>query len=93
MAETKAVRCTVHGRVQGVGFRYTTVKQAHRLGLTGWVRNDYDGTVEVVAEGPEQAVRRLVDRLKKGPPAARVTRVDVSWVAPAGTYDRFTVAH
>ena len=93
MSKAKAVRCTVHGRVQGVGFRYTMVKQAQRLGLTGWIRNDPDGTVEVVAEGDEQALRRFVEKLKKGPPAARVTDVDVSWGSPTETYDRFTVAH
>jgi len=69
----------VHGQVQGVGFRYFVWRQAKALGLTGWVRNRRDGTVEVVAEGPERALKLLLAVLYEGPPAARVEDVEVTW--------------
>lgn len=72
----------VEGRVQGVGFRWWTVRTAREEGLTGWVRNRVDGTVEVQAAGPREALDRFAERLGKGPPAARVT--EVREVAPEG---------
>lgn len=71
-----ALRATVHGRVQGVGFRDATVAQALRLGLHGWVRSDEDGTVRVHAEGEAPAVDRLRDFIAAGPAAARVEYVE-----------------
>lgn len=65
----------VTGRVQGVGFRYFTLKTAQRLGLHGWVRNDEDGTVELVARGTAHALAALEAALAKGPPAAAVDSV------------------
>ena len=65
----------VEGRVQGVWFRDSTRQEAIRLGLTGWVKNRFDGTVEVVAEGPREKVETLVSWCHHGPPAARVTGV------------------
>ena len=69
------VRLTIEGRVQGVWFRESTRKEAARLGVYGWVRNKPDGTVEVVAEGPEDKVKRLAAWCRQGPTSARVTRV------------------
>lgn len=66
----------MHGRVQGVGFRWWTRTQAQRLGVTGTVRNRTDGTVEVRAHGPEQALASLQRLLHSGPPGARVERVE-----------------
>ncbi len=66
----------VHGRVQGVGFRYFAVTCAEALGVTGWVRNTPDGSVEVHAEGDEDQLRDLASDLSRGPRYARVTRVD-----------------
>ena len=66
----------VHGRVQGVWYRGWTVDQATALGLDGWVRNRRDGTVEILVSGPETAIEALVERCRKGPPAARVERVE-----------------
>lgn len=66
----------ISGRVQGVGFRWWTVREARRLGLRGTVRNRPDGTVEVHAAGPDAALARLAERLREGPPHARVERVD-----------------
>jgi acylphosphatase len=77
-------RVIVHGQVQGVFFRDTTRRLAERNGVTGWVRNTWDGTVEAVFEGEPDAVERLVDFCRKGPRGAFVERVDVSEEAPEG---------
>lgn len=66
----------VHGRVQGVGFRWWTHRTASRLGLSGSVRNLPDGTVEVRARGTPDAIRELESRLQRGPSSARVRRVE-----------------
>jgi len=78
----RAVRVVVSGRVQGVGFRFTTCDLAAALGLDGWVRNRADGTVEVVAAGPPAAVERLLAFLRRGPAAARVVDTVVVPVTP-----------
>ena len=62
----------MHGRVQGVGFRYTTERRARALELTGYVRNEADGTVLVVAEGRPDRLGKLLDWVRRGPPGARV---------------------
>lgn len=72
------VRVVVRGRVQGVGFRYATVRRARELGVTGWVRNRGDGSVELVAQGPADAVAALVDWCGHGPDSARVDSVAVA---------------
>jgi DNA ligase D-like protein (predicted 3'-phosphoesterase) len=85
-----ATRVAVKGRVQGVFFRDTTVKLAHRLGIFGWVRNGDDGTVLVHAEGPEEAVDELIAFLRQGPPAAAVEDVEVEDVKVEG-HEQFAV--
>jgi len=86
-----AIRATVTGRVQGVFFRDTTVERAHDLGVLGWVRNGEDGrTVLVHAEGPPDAVDRLVAFLREGPPRAEVEAVDVATVKAEG-HEQFAV--
>jgi len=67
----------ISGRVQGVGFRYSMRVEARRLGVTGWVRNRHDGSVEAVAQGPAEAVEALLEWSRHGPPGARVTDVQV----------------
>jgi acylphosphatase len=69
----------VDGRVQGVYYRASTQAQAQALGLRGWVRNLPDGRVELRAQGTRGRVEALIDWCRKGPPAARVTSVDVDW--------------
>ncbi len=76
--------------MQGVGFRYATVGEARRLGLSGWVRNEGDGMVRVHAEGPGEAVDGLVEFLRKGPPGARVDEVEVEAVEVEG-HEQFAV--
>ncbi len=71
-----SLRVRVHGKVQGVWFRGWAVAQATDLGINGWVRNRFDGTVEAVIEGPEAAVREMLARCRRGPDAARVDGVE-----------------
>jgi acylphosphatase len=69
---------SIHGRVQGVGYRDALCREAERLGVTGWVRNRADGTVEALAHGAPGAVDALVAWTRRGPAPARVTEVRVS---------------
>jgi acylphosphatase len=85
------VELSVHGRVQGVWYRGSAERQARVLGLVGYAENLDDGTVLVVAEGDERSVETLVAWCRVGPPAARVTRVDVTRRAPTGEFSRFEV--
>jgi acylphosphatase len=87
------VHCIVHGLVQGVAFRASTLHQARRLGLRGWVRNCSDGTVEILAEGEPASVQRLVDWCQHGPPGARVTQVEVHWEEPVGDLTPFEIRY
>ena len=77
-------RIVVHGHVQGVWFRDSTRREAERLGVTGWVRNTAEGTVEAVVEGPAEAVEAIVAWCRTGPPDARVTAVEVREEPPEG---------
>jgi acylphosphatase len=74
--QRKAVRLVIKGRVQGVGYRWWAVQTARRLGLDGWVRNRRDGTVELVAVGPDEALEALIWACRQGPSAAQVASVD-----------------
>jgi acylphosphatase len=78
MIDARCRRLRIHGLVQGVGFRYSLHREAQRLGLAGWVRNRRDGTVEAVVAGPASCVEALVAWAHRGPPSARVTRVEVT---------------
>jgi acylphosphatase len=91
MPDLARLRAIVHGYVQGVGFRYFVVRQGNALGLAGYVRNRWDGTVEVVAEGPRPALESLLALLRRGPSEAEVERVDVSWETYSGQFGRFEV--
>lgn len=75
---TEARRYLVRGRVQGVGFRWFVEREAHTLGIAGWVRNNHDGSVEVLAQGTRDQLSGLRSRLREGPPAARVDAVEES---------------
>ncbi len=77
----------IHGRVQGVGYRWSMAFEAERLGVTGWVRNRRDGTVEAVISGDEAALDKLFDWAERGPPGAHVTKVDIH--AASGEFFRF----
>lgn len=88
--EKRAIRVRVRGRVQAVGFRDATLRQARRLGVLGWVRNGEDGTVLVHAEGPPPALERFVEFLGQGPRAARVEGVEVDEAKVEG-HEQFAV--
>lgn len=79
-----AYRYTVFGRVQGVGYRYFALRQAELLGIVGFARNHPDGRVEVVAEGAEDALAELEDRLREGPGFAAVDGVEREDLEPRG---------
>lgn len=85
------VRIHVSGRVQGVFYRSNTRRRALGLGLKGWVRNLPDGRVEVVVEGEEDQVDRLMQWCRRGPPSALVTDLDVEPETPTGEFKTFRV--
>ena len=92
-AERRRVRIIVGGRVQGVAFRFNTVRAAERLSLNGWVRNCYGGTVEIVTEGAPADVEALIEWCRVGPPGSRVTSMDFR-DEPTGTpLDGFEVRY
>ena len=84
MSDAEAVHLFVHGRVQGVFFRASTQKVAEGLGLTGWVKNCHDGSVEVHAEGDKEKLEELVAWCRQGPSMASVSDVDLSWTEAEG---------
>jgi acylphosphatase len=84
-------RIRVAGLVQGVFYRQSTALEAARLGLSGTVRNLFDGSVEVVAEGARGEVEALVAWCRRGPPSARVEALEVTWEPPRGEAGPFSV--
>ncbi len=85
------VKMIVHGRVQGVGFRYTTQMIAQQLGITGWVRNAYDGTVHIEAEGEEPLMKQFVAKIKEGPRFSEVTHVEEVYLDESGGFHFFDI--
>jgi acylphosphatase len=81
----------VRGRVQGVGFRYFVLRQARALGLTGWVANEPDGSVRAVAEGATEAIDRLDDILRSGPPGAVVDEMSAVRMPGIGGFEGFSI--
>ena len=81
----------VTGRVQGVYFRGFTRNQAHFLGLSGWVRNEHDGSVSLEAEGPRVALERLLVAVQRGPSGAHVDHVAAEWSEATGEYEGFAI--
>ena len=91
-ANTEArLHAVVEGRVQGVGYRYFVEDEAMSLDLKGWVRNLWDGRVEVVAEGQRQALEKLLVALRRGPRASSVTDIQVEWSPSTGGFTHFTI--
>jgi acylphosphatase len=88
---SRRVRAIVSGRVQGVSYRASTASEARRLGVVGWVRNRFDGTVELEVEGEPECVARLLVWCESGPPAARVIEVVVEELVPRGDETAFAV--
>ena len=89
--ERAASRFIVTGRVQAVGFRYWAQKSAIQLHITGWVRNNPDGAVEILAEGDQKDLTRLHTLLKSGPSLSHVTGVEILPVTPTQVFKNFSV--
>lgn len=89
----KRVHLIVSGDVQGVGFRSWAFRQAQGLGLTGWVKNRDDGSVELVAEGLQVQLEELVKRCQRGPEVALIQHVDSTWENVTGEFVRFEVVY
>lgn len=87
----QARRFLVRGRVQGVGFRWFVEREAHILGIAGWVRNNADGSVEVLAMGTREQLAGLHSRLREGPRAARVDSVEGADTEPVAGLNSFQV--
>jgi acylphosphatase len=87
------LQAVIHGYVQGVNFRSRTQHEAARRNLTGWVRNRWDGTVETVAEGPRAVLEDFEKYLHRGPPAADVERVDVTYGEATGEFSGFYIRY
>jgi acylphosphatase len=88
---TEARRFLVRGRVQGVGFRWFVEREAHILGVAGWVRNNADGSVEILAQGTRDQLSGLRSRLRQGPRAARVDGVEESESQPVSGLSSFRI--
>ena len=89
---SEARRFVVRGRVQGVGFRWFVEREAHILGVAGWVRNNPDGSVEVLAMGTRDQLAGLRSRLRQGPRAARVDDVEEAQAQPVPGLNTFRIA-
>jgi acylphosphatase len=91
MSSIKHVEITITGQVQGVFFRQSAKDVADDLGLTGFVKNEPDGSVKIVAEGTEDSLQKLADWARVGTENARIENVDVSWQEYTGTFQGFQI--
>ncbi len=89
----KRVELGISGVVQGVGFRYSALSKAKRLNLTGWVKNDPNSKVFVLAEGDEGDLKDFIDFCYNGISFARVQKIDQSWSKPTGEFSDFTIKY
>ena len=87
----KRVQLMIRGRVTGVFFRAAAQREAKRLGVTGWVKNRNDASIEMLAEGEEDAIKEIVSWAQHGPSAARVENVDVRWRGYTGEFSDFRI--
>ncbi len=87
----KRIHVFVEGTVQGVYYRYNTLKKADEYHLTGWVRNRSDGSVEIVCEGTEENINNMVQWCKGGPEGAHVTAVETTWEHYTGEFNVFEI--
>ena len=93
MPERARLGAVVHGIVQDVSFRYYARREANQLNLTGWVKNRWDGTVEVVVEGDRNRLEKFLAWLYRGPGAAVVEKVDVYWTEATDEFNFFEVRY
>lgn len=90
--QTRQLHAVVQGHVQGVGFRAFVLATAQYENLTGWVRNCYDGNVELLAEGDQAGLENLLDAIRRGPGGSYVSHVEYQWQEAGGKFNRFSVA-
>ncbi len=88
----KCVNLVIRGRVTGVYFRASAQREARRLGITGWVKNRADGSVEILAEGDEESIKEVISWSHHGPSAARVDAVDIRWRSYTGEFPDFRIS-
>ncbi|MEA2113637.1 MAG: acylphosphatase [Patescibacteria group bacterium] len=93
METNKQVKIKVYGQVQMVMFRDATRRQARKLNLTGWVKNEIDDTVQIIAEGREERLKELVEWCYNGPVLARVDKIDVEWTEASGLFNKFEIKY
>ena len=93
MANKARARAVINGRVQGVFFRLETKQAAQRYRVFGWVKNQMDGTVAAVFEGPKENVDSVLEWCKQGPPHANVEHVKIEWEDYKGEFDRFEITY
>lgn len=82
----------VHGKVQGVGYRWFVAQHAELLAIKGWVQNLPDGTVQCLVEGSQQNIELLIEHCKQGPVRSAVTTVEVQWLDPQNNFTEFRIA-
>ena len=87
----KGVKIKISGKVQGVFFRATSSIKARGFGLVGWVKNEIDGTISIVAEGEDKDLRSFIEWCKYGPDSAEVEKVDIAWSTPTNEFNEFII--
>lgn len=93
MAELVRAHVVISGRVQGVFFRMETLEEARKTGVSGWVKNKQDGTVEAVFEGEKALVDSVIQWCRQGPPVSRVDNVDIEWEPYTGKFTDFSIRY
>lgn len=93
MTEQNAVHIIVHGYVQGVGFRYFTKTNATQFGIVGWVRNNYDSTVEIWGEGTKLKLEQFIQAIRRGPGHGSVDKLDIDWHLPKDESPAFNIRY
>ncbi len=91
LIEKAAVKITVSGQVQGVGYRYFIARTASELNINGYAMNLYSGEVEIFAEGKKALLEELVEKAKKGPPHAYVNKAEIDWLVFKNKYNNFEI--
>lgn len=93
MAELVRAHVVISGKVQGVFFRMETLEEARKTGVSGWVKNKQDGTVEAVFEGEKALVDSVIQWCRQGPPVSRVDNVDIEWEPYTGKFTDFSIRY
>lgn len=93
MAELVRAHVVISGKVQGVFFRMETLEEARKTGVSGWVKNKQDGTVEAVFEGEKALVDSVIQWCRQGPPVSRVDNVDIEWEPYTGKFTGFSIRY